>query len=668
MPFLKNDTDLAGTVGYFASWRWAKKPPNQRFTMPRKGYGFVVSGQDMRVRTTQRNDNPFPDSFVNSNAGIVIRAGMQGLLLQIRGVVAQVRFINLSWEGQPMVLILPITMLIGGDVPYNNKWTLNYTIEPTNYRSPPAAVKDAADSGVLGHTIATLLKLTQDSGFSWLPKDLATTFGPRGEHIQAITDIIVAGTRRAGVFSDVLNKPGFKMRDINRWSKKITKQNMSTDWARQQVIYYIWYEMENGETYLYVGKTRAVSVRLASYDVAERTVTPKLGTHTYIRKNALRRTMGVLCHFSEKNEYLNISHVAEQVFVNLLQTYRPSMIALSNKITMRYVMSEEVRDSSEDPTPDKQVTLKNRYVADAMHCKALREIARKTFELTGWEGGVARDEFGAAHGVNWNSPLIEHWREFWPVLFLRIDAWCIEPSTGDTFLVANLHRSKEKFAQWYKKQRKPGGAYHICMGVWNAPQGPSTKSGAIHHTYQVGFQINNTDNIAGIDDTEWPSHLSKVHLTFEVRLDWRSHQHGWSRVPDIGPYRDWNAANCWAMKLSWLDKEGNPRHRYHQYFYTQSRADGAFEDEPGALQGYAQGTAILHWMFGETHHPQRRWIYNYPGKMSVQKQTYNCLDWSIKFVDPGLRATYSPPPPNGTLKEEEDIVREMQNLGGHSEC
>jgi hypothetical protein len=88
---------------------------------------------------------------------------------------------------------------------------------------------------------------------------------------------------------------------------------------------------------------------------------------------------------------------------------------------------------------------------------------------------------------------------------------------------------------------------------------------------------------------EWPIPGSTYNITIEVRTDWKPHPFSWARLPLIGPFKDWDRANSWAIAMHWVDKYDQHQTRY---LHCENRYEVLNKTSHGSIQPYARGIEV----------------------------------------------------------------------------
>jgi hypothetical protein len=641
MPWLRGDTNLAGATGHLAQWRREQAPPKEAFVIPRVGYGFEFIGPDYQAPV---NNLPFKK--------ITVKKGMHGLVLEIRQNEAHVRFLNLCWKNVPLTAIIPTARIRGGTKKYEgpNEWGISLDVKPPSSANIDLTPREypTSSGGLLASAISTYLELVLRLAPRWLPEQYVDQVGLNGENIQDITQKLLRAVDKAGLLTSVFAKSdGFTVDDMVSNGQAITEENKD-DWEGECIIYFILYEEDPDKSYLYVGKSRNVPSRLYQYRFD--TTSPRSKSynskHMRLRRSANEIHMCALCIFDSQEEYTELHGIAEQVFTSLLETYRKAILAAGRSSTILDRMSSEVGN------------IKRNWSMDVEHCVFFQQITQLTLQKTGFQGGVLSSEaFGVDEGMNWKSPLPEAASFFncEPILYLREDAFDIDATTGDTYPVANFRRSKKLLNHW---GRQTGD---IAVAGWYRTGSSKEHQLAIVLKAPVKFS-----DIDSLDDTELPAQNALVWTTFEARLDWKPHEKGYARLPEIAPYNDWDRANGWAFRIDWTDSKGQPRRRYIQAGQASMRtSESAPAGTLGASTHYANGIAMSHWLFGDSRVSNQPWVFRIPTIMNVRTIVRNCLDWTIMIKTPQRGDTGPIRPPNGNLKPEGTRLTEMINLSGN---
>lgn len=659
MPRLSPDSEASGAAGFLSQWRFSGILENQIGTMPRVNYGFRNNGPktlyDKTIATSQLG---------RLSGSHNILPGMQGYVTRYLGVLIEVVVINWSHKGDTIMTALPVWGLKFGDVkrPNDSKWTVSYKFEFATESNLAGLGPVTGPSGLV-LTVASFLDLCEKSGSKWIPDEfhaLMKKYGLRG-----LTEKLMDGLGKA---AKALRKPDFKMEDLQRETPRIKDQKGDKN-NRQYLIYWIWYEENDGTTHLYVGKCMDVDQRLSTYansckpgDSAYKLY------HSQLRGRAKSRKMGVLFDLETADRYAEFAGIAEQLGVSLLETYRPGLAELSDKVSSLEMMCDW--GDGDEATQSTHAIKSRQRAEDVEHHLTFKAIAREAFAKSDYKGAVSRPSFGVSKGVNWNSPLPESSTStsFSQNLWLQSEVFYLDSNSLTTYQVASFSRSRKQVSHWTPFQAVKGGkTYNYLVQTWYTGSDQRGTSTALLRI-QNQLSVEEGDDGTTVDDTKWPPEGIEVHTRFEVRLDWKAHPNSWARLPDVGPYYDWDRANGWAFSVDWKDSSGTPRSRYLKVSNTSSlevhnkdtpKNPGKWPNAIGSRISYDLGMALSRYIFGDPVHKQGKpWMRECTGQLRTKLQNYDCLKWKLSFIDPKPITKF----PSGSYKGRDRVIAELKAL------
>lgn len=156
-------------------------------------------------------------------------------------------------------------------------------------------------------------------------------------------------------------------------------------------------------------------------------------------------------------------------------------------------------------------------------------------------------------------------------------------------------------------------------------------------------------------------------------MDGTPHPQAWSRLCDIGRFKNWDQARSWAVRIEWQYPANSGKWR-SRYLTTGGVHGGflfapvpGFQDTPGAFRKYANSIAFLQWLFGSVPAHNHIWIHKYFGRARVLQAEYDLMQQSIRFVTPTklLRMIDgAPKSDDGIEAEMRDPKYKLDNVGG----
>lgn len=406
----------------------------------------------------------------------------------------------------------------------------------------------------LAHGISTFLRTLAKTNPECLTEDsLSRLGGQSGSKVPWITAQIIGGIDKAGLLS-ALNKTDFTFTDLVNGAT-INCQNPQAS-GRSGIYFRSYSEKIPGEAKpklsLYFGQ---------SLDLYARQQAWKQGGHEELIQKSTVTNMFCIC-LTEHVFYDDHKYIIEQAFASLFQTYKRSLI---NKA-----------DSSSLSDNVESFHVKN--------CSDMTRIAKEAAKAGGWTGAVQRKSFWSNNysicdGVNYQSPIAEAPKHE-PAVWIRTDGWMPDKEDSTKSIpVANFMREAPK-----KMTLMPPSTGSASKGDFAILFDLQSEN------KEYRMRISRTLSMEDLKDgLEWPAHGSYYSVTFEVRTDWKPHPYSWARLPLIGPFEDWDRANCWALNMSWTDLKGTPRTRYIHCERPNAMMNTA---SAGSVQPYARGIEV----------------------------------------------------------------------------
>ncbi|KAG9197184.1 hypothetical protein G6514_002207 [Epicoccum nigrum] len=659
MPRISSDSEVSGAAGFISQWRFTNILPHHVGTFPRQNYGVRFDGpnmlRDKQVRTEKSGILPKRQHIL---------PGMQGYVTRHLGTLVEVVVLNWSYNGEIIQTVLPVWGLKFGDVkrPDKEQWVVNYKYEfltESNLSDLGLGTIRGPSPG-LELSLASFLRLCGKSGSKWIPDDFHAL--TKKYSLGAMTKILM---RALGKAATVLDKSDFTIEDLKRETRRIRDRKGDKNNVRF-IVYWIWYEEEDGTTHLYVGKAIDVDNRLQSYAQSLKPGNSNYSLyHSQLRLKAKSRHMGVLFDLETADRYAEFAGIAEQVGVSFLETYRPALEALSKKVNSIEMICEW-GDGSEGTQSANAIKSRQR-AENIEHHLTFKAIAKEAFTQSGYVGAVNRPNFGVSKGVNWNSPLPEASTStsFTQALWLQSEVFYLDPDSLTSYKIVSLAKSKKQVSHWISHDAGTGSKkYPTLIQTWYVG---SDQKGTTNPLLRIQNTLTVTEGDDGttVDDTQWPPEGTPVYTRFEVRLDWKAHPNSWARLPDVGPFGDWERANGWAFSIDWKDQSGKPWSRYLKVSNASSlevrnkdtpRNPGNWPNAIGSRVSYDLGIALSRYIFGDPVQKDKPWLRECNGQMRVKLQQYNCLKWTLSFTDPRPVKKF----PSGAYKGLDAVIAELK--------
>ncbi|KAK6003465.1 hypothetical protein QM012_009236 [Aureobasidium pullulans] len=178
----------------------------------------------------------------------------------------------------------------------------------------------------------------------------------------------------------------------------------------------------------------------------------------------------------------------------------------------------------------------------------------------------------------------------------------------------------------YRTVPRPPISYET-MKTWAFPS-------LISGTYNKGLH---NFAVSAENDPKPPEGV-RVSAVFEIMDDGKQHEVPWARVPTVGMYRNWSAANALGLRFEW--KEGDqfkkmPWQNLHAYSY-ETTAEDTTDVGTGALHSYATAEGIRRYLEQETVTNPGAWFRNY-GTARILDVSYDHLTQTttLKEIFPG---------------------------------
>ena len=403
--------------------------------------------------------------------------------------------------------------------------------------------------------ISTFLrKLAETNPECLTEENLKRLGGFSGDKVPWITTKILAGVDKAGLIA-VLNNPRFTMKELEANANLDCE---SSDAQGESGIYFRRYvERGSGQSKkpcsLYVGQP---------VDFYNRYIGWIADGHDDLKEKSEPVKMHALCRL-ESVFYQEHKYIIEQLFTSLLQTYKQALL---------------------NRTMDLTDTPSNYHVKN---CSDMDKIAKASANDSGWTGAVRRDSFwngsySTCAGLNHQSPISEApFHE--PITWLESRGYMPDPEVpGKSIPISNFTREVPKRMKVIAAGKKSASKGNWFIAFDLKSQETTSKD------YDLRISRVLPKNFSS-DGVEWPIPGSTYNITIEVRTDWKPHPFSWARLPLIGPFKDWDRANSWAIAMHWIDKDGNDRSRY---LHCENRYEVLNKESNGSIQPYARGIEV----------------------------------------------------------------------------
>ncbi|KAH8623770.1 hypothetical protein IG631_21475 [Alternaria alternata] len=224
-------------------------------------------------------------------------------------------------------------------------------------------------------------------------------------------------------------------------------------------------------------------------------------------QNSESLDMIALCVLSATAEP-GLFYLTEQLFVCLLQTYKSDLLSPTIADSGLLTFSK----------------LANYYT----------NISDEVFHITGWHGFIGRGlaSSGIEYGANCSSPLHEYGVLEHKHLLIRTDDNIRDNKTG-SFIPLAIYRCAEQVS--IPADSKRVNVFKYCV----------YKNGEREEviSFRAGYGKKGVAHL--------PPPGSRFNFVIDVRKDGTTHPHAWARLAAIGPFKNWEQANSFAVRIEW---------------------------------------------------------------------------------------------------------------------
>ena len=547
--------------------------------------------------------------FSIPSQSIQYKKGMQGQLLDVTEKGMAKIFIRGVTEGEGFTnRCVPFKYLDKG-APWQadvNKWHVKVKLPGhTVFDKRDWASSSLPDTTVLGKTITRLISAFLHSpppGDSGRTADFI-----RRSSITGLTITIIDGIKDAGldnILSDADKE--FTFVDLIKAARiKITNPR-SSDRAG---IYARFHKSSQNVThwkpnscYAYVGKSTDFGSRFESHPHSS-------GKYGDLSRNSESLHMIALCVLSVTAEP-GLSYLTEQLFVCLLQTYKPDLL------------SPTIADSG--------------LLAFSKLANYYTNISDEVFHITGWHGFIGRGlaSSGIEYGANCSSPLHEYGSHRDKHLLIRTDDNIRDNKTG-AFIPMAIYRSA-------RTSSIPANAKGVQVFKLHVIANGKLKLVVSFGTAYVKKR------------PHLPPPGSRFNFAFEVRKDGTPHPYAWARLAAIGPFKNWDQANSFAVRIEWEFPVSSGKWQF-EYLQSGKHFEQVDPQVPGSLNSYAKAIAFLGWLTNARPNHNHAWITKTQGAALVLQTEYDFMSQTIRFQDAKNDIVMLP----GARRTNDDIIAQM---------
>ncbi|KAF2129561.1 hypothetical protein P153DRAFT_396821 [Dothidotthia symphoricarpi CBS 119687] len=556
-------------------------------------------------------------NFSDPAGQVTYKKGMQGRLLgehtSQKGTAMAKIFIQGVTEGSGFTNRYVPRDYIDKGPPWQaniNDWKIEMNLLTGTFDAQGWNTSHLPDTTTLGKTIAKLITAFRKSPANFMEGRFPTFVDTHG--INKLTYMIIDGIKKAGLYAVLTRSDGsFTKDDLINAAKYTITPGCSFEergiYGRFHLTGSVAPYWKPATTYGYVGK----SVNMVDqYSQHERDATTTYGDLTRSSEYA----MIALCILPPQANS-GLLFLAEQVLVCLLQTYRQTV----------YDANPEIR----------RIDLQ-------MAAKYFVDISDATFRLTGWCGAVLRPSFGVQCGANLSSPLLEYCDNTDKLLFVRTDSVIKDVLTGRSTPISVFRRSTPR----------------TVTATSNSPR-------VVAFCKRSGTKlvISFSYTIDRADESFAPLPGTPHQVVFEVYKDGTPHPHSWTRLCDIGRFKNWDQARSFAIRIEW-EHPPNSGKWLSKYIHagkprgSQSwgKATGA-EHIPGALEHYAKGISFLQWLFDAPPNHNHPWIARWKGSARVIQSNYDSMNQRIILKIPTEKIRMIV----GRVRKDKEIIAQMKD-------
>jgi hypothetical protein len=548
--------------------------------------------------------------FTSTSESIQYKKGMQG------------QFLGLTEKGMAKIFIRGVTEGDGfknRHVPlkYIDKgplWQADVSNWPLDVKLPGHTVFDKVhwttslltDTTVLGKTVTLLISAFLHSP---PPGDAEkTTDYIRRSSFSSLSMIIIKGIKDAGLYNVLSDADKeFTFVDLITTAQIRVRDRHSSDRAGVYARFHKSSESvehwKPNSRYAYVGKSNDLGSHFESH-------LHSFSKYGDLTRNSESLDMIALCVLSATADP-GLFYLTEQLFVCLLQTYKPELTSPTITDSSLLVFSK----------------LANYYT----------NISDEVFRMTGWHGFIGRGlaSSGIEYGANCSSPLHEYGVLEHKHLLIRTDDNIRDNKTG-SFIPMAVYRCAEQVS--IPADSKRVNVFRYC----------AYKNGEREEV--ISFRA----RYGKKGDVHLPPPGSHLNFVIEVRKDRTTYPNAWARLAAIGPFKNWDQANLFAVRIKWGFPVSSGK---WQFAYVQSNINKERIDlqVPGSLKNYAKAITFLQWLTNARPNHDHAWIPKTSGAALVLQTEYDFMSQNIRFQDAKNDIVMLP----GGRRSNDDIIAQM---------
>ncbi|ETN41142.1 uncharacterized protein HMPREF1541_03077 [Cyphellophora europaea CBS 101466] len=441
----------------------------------------------------------------------------------------------------------------------------------------------------------------------WLPIWFQSRTSVANSRRQLVQDIL-RGIPDAT--KDILNMPDFTVQDVATYLPSATDMTTPGVYTR---IYLDYDGQPNRLASQYVGKSINPSKRHTEHEYS---------TEPFTTSNHYKRAVGAKKRYMRllwqpkpapgsvdytKSEIDHLMAIVEQLFVDLFECYCEEVYS--------YQPHESHNSSANLKEQEDKLA---RYMQDKTMAHALTVSAQSSFVVSNWPGASSRTSYGAEGGCNWVSPLTE-------INHADKMVWTLQSFASNNLDVFRRSATRITSAETpgsIGDQNARNLTFHVVSAPNHGPGQPRPK-----------FSPTIAKNL-GLRSGQW------IFPCIEMTKDGSPHHRNWAHLPTIGPWKDWDRARSWALKIEWQEpatsSNASPPWK-HAYIRSQKPMDLRKvcvnkPDAAGSHQAYAQGIAIYRMLRQIKLEPEYcpNWMIDY-GIAHIKQQYLDFLSQTIRI-------------------------------------
>ncbi|KAK5241945.1 hypothetical protein LTR40_007991, partial [Exophiala xenobiotica] len=409
------------------------------------------------------------------------------------------------------------------------------------------------------------------------------------QELNAMINSIMAGMRQRVL--DYLNRSGDNF-TIEQLMSVLEPVEWNDNRAGVYTRIYYKFKHSNRLPSQYTGKTNNLASRDSGHEGSKEVETHS--NHYSTRRAATKYIMAPICLLNEEN----LRTVAEQFFTCLFETYTQKVLDFEDR---------------SGKSQDENIGDIERYYNDKEASVCLMKLARSAFEKSGWPGCRSRQSYGASDGCNWNSPITE-WLKGERIIWTKLDM-----PESNIFI----------FQRTPVQVRSGSGGNRRIYITMEQPDDASTgwSRGSFEPSIPEGVDL-------PLGTWVWP--------VIEMTRDGTQHPRSYARLPTVGPWLDWDAANSWAVRIEFRGPKSGNWESLELVSARPLNSRAAQVTAPGAFNSYAQGVAINRFLNQGRLSRQGRppWMYYY-GVARLKEQKLDWLSQTGTIMDIWLISTLS---------------------------